>query len=322
MSIVITGATGFVGANLCRYFLDRKQDVIALTGATRTDWRLPEESPRFRKVHVDLASETSIRDFISAAQPQVFINCAAYGAYPSQTDTHRIYQINFDAVRTMLESLKHVKGFRAFIQMGSQSEYGMNCTAPSEDSATVPDSDYAVSKVAASAATQYYGKKHGLPAWVFRLYSVYGPYEDASRLIIKLLLHARDGKLPPLVNPAISRDFVHVDDISRACEAVIAQSDRLARGEVYNLGTGQCTTLEKLVAVAREAFQIPEAPSWGSMPDRGWDHANWYANPAKARRDLGWRASVPLREGLEQTMKWIAANPQMIEASRQQSVVR
>lgn len=320
MKIIVTGATGFVGANLCRHFIAQGQNVVALTGATRADWRLPAEGKLLTKLHVDLSSETAVRDFITRTQPTVWINCAAYGAYPNQTDSARIHRICFDAVRWMLDSLKQVSGFKAFIQMGSQSEYGLNCTAPTEASATVPDSEYAVAKVAATAATQFYGKKHGLPAWVFRLYSVYGPFEDPSRLILKLLLQAREGRLPPLANPEISRDFIHVYDVCRAVDAVLARADRLERGEVYNIGTGECTTLETLIELARKTFGIRAEPSWGSMPDRRWDHADWYANPAKAQRDLGWAAALRLREGLEKTMNWVEAHPELIKQSLQLSV--
>lgn len=206
--------------------------------------------------------------------------------------------------------------------MGSQSEYGLNCTAPSESSAATPDSEYAVSKVAATAVTQYYGKKLGLSAWAFRLYSIYGPYEDASRLIIRLLACAQQKKLPPLVNPSISRDFIHVDDVCRAVEAVISQADRLPKGEVYNIGTGHCTTLDQLVSIATETFGITDAPAWGSMANRHWDHADWYSNPAKAKRELGWQATLTLREGLEKTMNWIKQHPEAMLSATQQSVAR
>ena len=319
--IVITGAAGFVGANLARHFLAQGHEVTALTGGNHGDWRLPKEAQGLKKLFVDLCDEAALRALISKTAPEAWINCAAYGAYPSQTDAPLIYRTCFDSVRWTLEELRKLSGFKAFVQMGSQSEYGFNCSAPQESSGTVPDSDYAVAKVAATAATQFYGKKHGVPAWAFRLYSVYGPYEETSRLIPKLLLQIRAGKLPPLASRSISRDFVHVDDVSRAVEAVLTLADRLPKGEVYNIGTGVCTTLEKLVETARSAFGVKAEASWGSMPDRKWDHAGWYSDSAKAERDLGWKARLAVREGLEKTMAWIEANPEAIQLGLRHSVV-
>jgi dolichol-phosphate mannosyltransferase len=186
----------------------------------------------------------------------------------------------------------------------------------------LPDSDYAVSKVAATSLLQFYGKKHEFPAWVFRLYSVYGPYEETSRLIPRLLLKAAEGHLPELVSPRVSRDFIHVDDVCRAAESVLTRASTLARGEVYNIGTGECTTLEKLVELVRDLFGVNDNPRWGSMPNRHWDHADWYSNPAKAKRDLQWSPVVPLKDGISQTMSWMKSNPDVVRQGIEHSVLR
>jgi dolichol-phosphate mannosyltransferase len=318
--IAITGAAGFVGANLCRYFLAKKVPVIALESGRSQNWRLPDQ-PLLKRCKVDLTQETQVKDFIQEHKPSVFFNLAAYGAYSSETDTGRIYQVNLDAVRYILEGVSQLKNFRAFVQAGSSSEYGLNCTAPSEDSPTRPDSHYAVSKIAATGLTQYFALKHQVPAWVFRLYSVYGPYEDSSRLIIKLLHHASQNRLPPLVDPLISRDFIHIDDVSRAFEAVILKAETLNKGEVYNIGSGQKTTLEDLVNLACETFKVTIKPAWGSMEARRWDHRDWYSNPSKAIKDLGWHPQVALVEGLKNTMSWIKENPDLMSIAEKNSII-
>ncbi|MCM2279283.1 MAG: NAD-dependent epimerase/dehydratase family protein [Oligoflexia bacterium] len=323
-AILITGASGFVGANLCEYFAakaaDKKHEVVAVVGPSHNDWRL-RHLPSLRKVTLDLTSENDIHALIRELRPRAIFNCAAYGAYPSQTEVNRIYRVNFDAVRYLLDAVRGLEGFEAFIQAGTSSEYGINCKAPLETDPTLPDSDYAVSKVAASALLQFHAKKYGVPAWVFRLYSVYGPFEEASRLIPRLLTKAREGKLPPLVNPRISRDFIHTDDVSRAFETLLAKAGQLPKGAIYNIGRGECVTLEKLVAVARETFGIQEAPAWGSMPERHWDHPDWYSNPAKAKAEIGWEARTPLAQGLKSTLDWMNANPALVEAAERNSVL-
>lgn len=339
--ILITGASGFIGANLCRYFARRGYRVIAIAGTGRTSWRLAEFSTAAQtpsqssshlassgSIHVlqmDLANESDVRQLLRDTRPQAIFNLAAYGAYSNQTETNRIYHVNFDTVRYLLEGARELYDagqFRAFVQAGSSSEYGLNCKAPLETDPTLPDSNYAVSKVAASSLVQFYGKKFGFPAWSFRLYSVYGPFEDASRLILKLLIHARDGKLPPLVNPRISRDFVYVDDVGDAFDSVLNQADRITKGEIFNIGTGQCVTLETLIEVARQTFSIQVQPQWGSMPDRHWDHPDWYSNSNKAATELGWRARTSLSSGLEQTMKWIHENQSLLDQAMKNTVLQ
>lgn len=319
-TILVSGACGFIGAYLCRYFASRGASVLAVDGPSGNDWRL-RGLPGVRRVKLDLTSWPDVRTVLAREMPSVVINCAAYGAYSSQTDAERIYRVNLHAVRYLLEAARELPTLRAFIQAGSSSEYGLNCSAPSEAAPTLPDSDYAASKIGATAVTQLYALKHGVPAWVFRLYSVYGPYEDFSRLVPRLLLGAQQRTWPPLVNPAISRDFVFVDDVCRAVEAVINQSQSLRPGEIYNIGTGARTTLGELVSLVRSTFDISAEPEWGSMPNRSWDHPDWFSDPRKAKRDFGWAASLSLRDGLLATMRWLEANPDVVAEGQQSSVL-
>ena len=315
--IIVTGASGFVGSCLCRHFAAKGERVVAIhRPASRGRWRLTE-SPvaEIENREVDLGAQEDVRSLVRDLQPSVIVNCAAYGAYPHQTDPTRTYHVNFDGVRYLLEAAREVDGFRAFVQAGSSSEYGSNCSAPREDSAPVPDSDYAVSKVAATAFVQLSGTKRGVPAWVLRLSSVYGPYEDASRLVPKLLAQGRKGAYPPLVRPQISRDFLHIDDACAAFERVVEAAATLPRGEIFNIGTGTCTTLADIVARVRKLFAISEEPTWGSMSNRHWDHADWYSNPQKANDVLGWRAATSLDEGLARTARWMDENPSLVRAA-------
>ncbi|HKQ69881.1 MAG TPA: NAD(P)-dependent oxidoreductase [Polyangiaceae bacterium] len=317
--VVITGACGFVGANLCRALVSRGVSILAIDGPSGNDWRIRGVSG-IRRDSVDICSRQIVREYLLDVNPSVVVNCAAFGAYPAQQDPDRIYRVNFDAVRFLLEVAADLPRLVAFIQAGSSSEYGLNCTQPSESSATQPDSNYAVSKVAASALVQYYGSKIGVPAWTLRLYSVYGPLEDFSRLVPRLLLEAKEKRLPPLVNPAISRDFVHIDDVCRAVMQVVERASVIRKGEIYNVGTGIRTSLSDLVTLVRRQFHISDEPAWGSMPDRRWDHADWFADPSKARKDLGWAAAVSLSDGLASTMKWIDENPEIVLQGQRKSV--
>lgn len=319
-SIIVTGASGFIGANLCLFLAERGRQVLAVDGPASNNWRL-RAHPLIERTSLDLTIEKDVRAYLLKHRPSAVLNCAAYGAYPSQNQVDRIYAVNFHAVRHLLETLREIPECQAFVQAGSSSEYGYQCAAPAEDQSTAPDSHYAVSKVAATALVQLYGKKFKVPAWAFRLYSVYGPYEESSRLIPQLLLKASEGKLPPLVSASISRDFVYVADVCEAFFKIVEQSSTLAKGEVYNLGGGKCTTIGEIVEVVRRDFGVTEVPAWGSMPDRHWDHARWFANPGKAKRDLAWQASTSVPDGLQRTMRWMRESPAEVRASIENSIL-
>jgi nucleoside-diphosphate-sugar epimerase len=318
--VVITGCSGFVGANLAIEAAAQGARVIGVDGPSGVDWRT-RSLRGVEIVRLDLCRESDVRAFVRDVQPLAVFNCAAYGAYSVQADAQRIYDVNILAVRHLLEALRGVSGFRAFVQAGSSSEYGFNCAAPAETSATEPDSDYAVSKVAATALVRLYAQKHGVPAFVLRLYSVYGPYEDFSRLIPKLLCHAREGSFPPLVTPNISRDFVYVRDVVQAFQIVLARAPQLVSGSVFNIGTGVRTPLAELVNLVRDLFHVDTEPTWGSMQERSWDHPAWYANADKAAAELGWRGSTSLREGLAASMRFFEQDPALVNEGRSKTVL-
>lgn len=318
--VVVTGCSGFVGANLAISLAARGVRVIGLDSPSGIDWRI-RSTPGIERVRLDLSNDADVQAFVQNSQPLAIFNCAAYGAYSVQADPHRIFDVNVLAVRRLLEATRAVAGFQAFIQAGSSSEYGFNCQAPAEDAPTEPDSDYAISKIAATALVRLYAKKHGVPAFVLRLYSVYGPFEDFSRLVPRLLCTAQEGKFPPLVNPSTSRDFVYVSDIVRAFDAVWERAAELTPGEVFNIGSGVRTTLVELVQLVRGLYAVPAEPVWGSMPDRSWDHAAWYANPEKAARLLDWRAGVSLTDGLLATRAWLEQNPEVVVEGRAKTVL-
>ncbi len=302
---LVTGAAGFVGANLCKHLLfQNKSEVIALQRPNGNSWRL-QKIPGLKTAELDLTSSKNVLAFFRDVQPSVLINCAAYGAYSNQKDINQIYSTNFEGVRNLLEASKALTGLRAFIQCGSSSEYGLNCSAPLENSPTLPDSHYSVSKVSATALVQYYGKSQSIPAWVLRLYSIYGPDEEPSRLIPTLLLCAKEKKFPLLVHPEISRDFLYIDDLCSAVDQVITQSKTLTPGEVFNIGSGKKTTLRDMVQLIGKLFNVTEEPQWGSMENRNWDHQEWFSNPEKAKSVLGWQAQVSLEEGLKKTKAWM-----------------
>jgi len=113
------------------------------------------------------------------------------------------------------------------------------------------------------------------------------------------------GAYPPLVDPAVSRDFVYVDDCSEAFIAAAADLRPEHYGESYNIGSGQKTTMAEMAEASRRVFGLKEAPQFGAMPNRAWDLADWYAAPGKAAQAFGWKARTTLDDGLRATAEWM-----------------
>jgi polyisoprenyl-phosphate glycosyltransferase len=298
--ILVLGASGFVGANLLKHLASR-EDAFG-TYFHSPAWRL-EGLPSGRLIQANLLVEASLDELLQKVRPRVIFNCLSYGAYSFETQSDRIYQTNFLLTERILKRLDPAR-LSAYIHAGSSSEYGENASAPAEDDAPLPNSEYAVSKLAAAHLIDFYGKKKGLPCANLRLYSVFGPLEDSSRLIPNLIREGTQGQYPPLVDPKVSRDFVYVDDV---CEAFVDAALSLKKeeyGDSFNIGSGVKTTIQDAAQTARKLFQIPLEPAFQSMENRSWDLKDWYANPNKAEKLLGWKTKTSFAEGLRLTAEW------------------
>ena len=247
-------------------------------------------------------SISNLDQLLDGVRPRTVFNCVAYGGYSFQADAELIYKTNFNLTAKLLERLTG-RGIAAYIHAGSSSEYGDRASGPSEESLPAPNSDYAVSKAACTNLLFYYGRKRHLPCANLRLYSVFGPLEDASRLVPAIVREGLAGRLPEFVHPDISRDFVYVDD---ACEAFIDAALGLKEecyGDSFNVGTGRKTTIGEAAAVARALFNVAAEPVF-TMPERKWDVADWYADIGKANRLLDWTPRIGFQEGLTLTADW------------------
>jgi len=304
--ILVLGASGFVGANLFRLLASRREDVFGAVFHLPA-WRL-EGTPSSRIIQADLLVDANQDFLLDKVRPKTIFDCTAYGAYSFETEGKLIYETNFLMLTRLLEKTLRL-GLSAFIHAGSSSEYGENSGGTKEDALPQPNSDYSVSKVAASQLLSYYGRKKGFPCANLRLYSVYGPLEDSSRLIPALIRRGQEGGYPDFVDPRVSRDFVYVDD---ACEAFVDTALALVPahyGASFNIGSGQPTRIEEVTRVAAELFNLKTAPVFHSMENRAWDLMDWHADPSAAKEALGWEAKVPFAEGLRRTAEWYRALP-------------
>ena len=301
--VLITGATGFVGNNLARRMIERGHEVHCLVRPSHRTWRVHDLGGAVAIHAADLLDRAQLDALLGAVRPHWVLHLAAYGAYASQSDLSTCVRTNVEGSLNLIDAAA-VHGVERFVNTGSSSEYGFKDHAPDEDEALEPNSLYAVTKAAATAYARQAARSGRLHATTLRLYSVYGPYEEPSRLIPTLIVRGLAGTLPPLAAPDTARDFVYVDDVLAAYEAAL-QAD-VPAGRVYNVGTGTQTTLQVLVGVARSYFGITAEPEWGTMAARTWDTTAWVANIARARAELGWAPSTPFEEGFRRTAAWLS----------------
>jgi UDP-glucose 4-epimerase len=304
---LVTGAGGFVGANLAAGLAGSGHDVVAWVRPNSPTWRLDHLADAVEVVPVDLLDSEAIDAGVRSARPDWVFHLAAHGAYSWQRDAERIMQTNLvSTVRLLSACQKH--GFAAFIHAGSSSEYGFQDHAPGEGELPEPNSDYAVMKAAATLHCRFVAKRDDVHVLTLRLYSVYGPWEEPGRLMPTLVARGLEGKLPPLVSPDTPRDFISMRDTERAFLQAAQRTD-LERGAVFNIGSGRQTSLREVVEIARAELGIAAEPQWGTEPQRSWDAAVWVADASRARERLGWTAEDDLPAGFAALAGWLREHP-------------
>jgi nucleoside-diphosphate-sugar epimerase len=316
--VLITGANGFIGANLARRMLRDGADVHLLVRPGFSDWRIRDIKTSLPIHEVPLYDAVAVRSCVKEVRPQWIFHLAAHGAYSWQTDAEQMLKTNLLGTVNLSEACAAV-GFDAFVYSGSSSEYGLKDHAPGERELADPTSIYGASKLAATQYCSYLARQRDLPIRTLRLYSVYGAYEDPKRLLPRLIVKGLSGSLPHLVDAEVARDFVYIDDVLDAIVAAASMApirDGQDSDSVYNVGTGTQTKIKELVALARRLLSIAEEPHWGSMPNRTWDTTIWVADTKRIHKDLGWQPQFSLEQGFAAAVEWFKSHPDMLEYYR------
>jgi nucleoside-diphosphate-sugar epimerase len=305
---VVTGAAGFIGSHVTESLLADGHEVLGIDAFT--DYYAREakernlEGPRshraFRLVEGRL-QDLDLGPLLEGAS-QVFHLAAQAGVRASWGREFAHYtDHNVLATQRLLEAVRTAGGAR-LVYASSSSVYGDAPSLPlREDARCEPVSPYGVTKLAAEHLCVLYARNYGLPAASLRYFTVYGPRQRPDMAFHKFLKAARDGQpIHVFGDGTQTRDFTFVSDIVAATRAA-ANSGR--PGAVYNVGGGERVVLSDVLKLiedvtARRLTVIRDDVQKGDMRDT-------FADTTAAHRDLGFRSTVSLAEGLGREWQWI-----------------
>jgi nucleoside-diphosphate-sugar epimerase len=298
--VLVTGGGGFVGANAVRRLLAAGYRVHLLNRNATPPWRLRDVVNQTTTHVADVRDADAVARAVRESGAAFVVHCAAYGAYPQQGEPSRILETNVLGTANLLRAAASA-GVRLVVSAGSSSEYGYRSTAMSEGDRLEPNSWYAASKAAQTHLCSLPMWRPSLPVVTLRLFSVYGPWEEPTRLVPTIVRRALARAPLEMVAPEIARDFVYVDDVVD----LMVDFDRLAGhpGEVFNVGTGRQVTLQEVVDALAEICGDLRVV-WGAMPPRPWDTAAWCADTTRTAAQLGWTARRDFRRGLDEFVAW------------------
>jgi UDP-glucuronate 4-epimerase len=311
LNLLVTGGAGFIGSHLCRRRLARGDRVVVVDDFN--DFYDPAlkwanvapllSHPSFRLVEGDIRDRALVfRVFTEERFDSVVHLAARAGVRPSLAQPVLYEEVNCVGTLHLLEAAV-AHGRPPFLFASSSSVYGINSKLPfsEDDPIDRPISPYATTKRAGELHVFTAHHLHGLAAWCLRFFTVYGPGQRPEMAISRFIRSIEEGVPIPFYGDGSSRrDYTYIDDIADGVEAALASDP--PGFEIVNLGGATPVTLTELVAAIEKA--TGRRAILERQPSQPGDVPVTYASVEKAERVLGFRARVPLAEGLRRSVEW------------------
>ena len=339
-TVLVTGAAGFIGANLALKLLET-QSPVKIIGIDNLndyydvsikDWRLaqiqalaqehPESAWTF--VKGDIADKNTVDALFQAHHPQVVVNLAAQaGVRYSITNPDAYIQSNLIGFYNILEACRHYP-VAHLVYASSSSVYGSNKKVPysTEDKVDNPVSLYAATKKSNELMAHAYSKLYNIPSTGLRFFTVYGPAGRPDMAYFGFTNKLLKGETIQIFNYGnCKRDFTYVDDIVEGVLRVMQGAPEKKQGEdglpvppyaVYNIGNQNPENLLDFVDILQQeliaAGVLPADYDFDAhkqlVPMQPGDVPVTYADTSALERDFGFKPSTPLREGLRRFARW------------------
>ena len=331
-TILVTGAAGFIGANLVlRLIADKKfKNIIGVDNMNNyydvslKEYRLSTINDaaenfigEFKFLRGDISDKNFIDKIFEKYQPEVVVNLAAQAGVRYSIENPAAYiESNIVGFFNVLEACRYAKNLRHLVYASSSSVYGDNKKIPfsTEDRVDNPVSLYAATKKSNELLAHCYSKLYNIHATGLRFFTVYGPAGRPDMAYFKFTNKLLNGEDIQIFNYGnCKRDFTYIDDIVEGISRVIDKPPVLeVPHKVYNIGNGQPVNLLEFVDILQQelvsAEVLPDDYNFDAhkklVPMQPGDVPITYADTSELENDFNFRPKTSLREGLKNFAKW------------------
>jgi len=339
-NILVTGGSGFIGANFVRLVLDSLPDcriinldklTYAGNPANLTDI---ENDPRYRFIQGDICDRALLESIFTEEQIDTVVHFAAESHVDrSISGPGEFIQTNIVGTFTLLEAARQAwlsssildPRTSRFLHVSTDEVYGsLGDTGYFTEQTTYdPRSPYSASKASSDHLASAYYHTYGLPVLITNCSNNYGPYQFPEKLIPLIISNALEGKELPVYGDGKNiRDWLYVVD---HCSAILAVLQKGTIGETYNIGgnsekqnievvTTICDVLDEKVGTRKSGE--PRRNLIRFVKDRAGHDRRYAIDATKIREELGWTPSITFADGIRQTIAWYLDNPEWIAAVR------
>jgi nucleoside-diphosphate-sugar epimerase len=287
--ILVTGASGFLGTPLCRRLQKAGGEVH---GTTRSDRARRQGEPHWWRC--DVALPGAAEEVLAAVRPDLIVHLSgqSYAAVELELVGSTYESLATSTVRLLTAAARLGSG--RFLVVASANE-----PARADDP---PGSPYAAAKSASTGYGLMFQRAFGVPVVIARPFVVYGPGQSPTKVIPYVIRSLVHGIAPALSNARMMADWIYLDDVVEGLLRALTVPG--LEGCAIDLGTGSRLELRAVVRRIAELLGSTVQPRFGALPDRPHERIR-IADTEGAFEKLGWRARVPLDEGLRRTIEWV-----------------
>lgn len=325
MKILVTGGAGFIGSAVVRLAVERGHDIVTLDALTYAgcleNLSTVAQSNHHQFEQVDIRDRAALEHVFDAHQPDAVMHLAAESHVDRSIDGPGDFiETNITGTYNMLEAARtywtgagkpeafrfhHISTDEVFGSLGAEGLF-------TEDTPYDPRSPYSASKAASDHLVRAWHETYGLPVVLTNCSNNYGPYHFPEKLVPVVILNALAGKDIPVYGEGLNvRDWLYVEDHA---DALLLVLEKGALGRSYNIGgenEARNIDLVKSICAILDRMRPKDAPYADQITyvqDRAGHDMRYAIDPARIRKELGWRPSVTLEEGLEKTVTWYLEN--------------
>jgi nucleoside-diphosphate-sugar epimerase len=298
VTVLVTGAAGFVGSQVVRQLVAANTQVAALVRPGSSRPRLRDLEDRVQVLEADFGDPGAIAAQLALCKPERCIHAAWYAEPGKYLDSPQ----NLDSLRASLALLEELAkvGCKHVVGVGTCFEYEMGSAPLGEDSPTKPFTLYAAAKHAFHVVATQRAAQLGMDlAWA-RLFYLYGPFEDERRLVPAAIKALSAGQEFKTTSGEQVRDYLHIEDVA---SGLVALSTHGATG-AFNVSSGVPVTIAALMQTLGDLLGRPELIRQGAFPVRDWDPDYVCGDNHRLRTETHWSPRYVVRDGLAQTIEW------------------
>ena len=311
--ILVTGGAGFISSNFARHLLGSTDYEVVLLDALTYAGNMDNLADvigheRLSFVHGDIRNPELVSEVVSDVD--VIVNAAAESHVEKSIEEGggEFVTTNVEGTQVLLDAIRR-RPVDRFILFSSSEVYGTALASPMDEEHPLnPRSPYAATKAGADRLAYSYWVTYGLPITIVRPFNNYGPYQHPEKVVPRFITHAlRNEPLTVHGDGHASRDWVFVDDVAEAIEAVITADGAKVHGEVINLATGRDLSVEAVADLVLERLGKPKSLKVHTA-ERPGQVDRHIGSTDRAEQLLGWRARTSFEQGLDRTIGWYNDN--------------